>query len=60
MVFIDEAEAFLALTAGNHMLGHGEQFRISQRIPAPAPGQLTLDLVHRTAADAAPLDGAEI
>lgn len=49
----DEGEAFLALTAGNHMLGHGEQFRISQRIPAPAPGPLTLDLVHRTAADAA-------
>lgn len=48
----DEGEAFLALTGGRHMLGRGEQFRVSQRIPAPAPGPVTLRLVSRTASDA--------
>ena len=48
----DEAEAYVALTGGNHMLGRGEQFRLSQRIPAPAPGVVKLTLVSRTAADA--------
>ena len=48
----DEAEAFLALTAGKHMLGRGEQFRVSQRIVAPAPGPVTITLVSRTAAEA--------
>lgn len=47
----DEAEAFLALTGGKHLLGRGEQFRLSQRIAAPAPGPVTVTLVHRTAAD---------
>lgn len=48
----DEGEAFLALTAGQHLLGHGEQFRISQRIAAPAPGPVTITLASRTAGDA--------
>lgn len=48
----DEAEAYLALTSGKHLLGHGEQFRVSQRIAPPAPGPLTLTLTARTAADA--------
>lgn len=48
----DPAESYLALAAGKHMLGRGEQFRISQRIPAPAPGPVDITLVHRTAADA--------
>ncbi|MEO6280403.1 hypothetical protein [Roseateles sp.] len=47
----DEAEAFLALTGGRHLLGRGEQFRLSQRIVAPAHGPVTLTLVHRVAAD---------
>lgn len=46
------AERYLALSAGQHLLGHGEVFRISQRIDAPAPGPLTLRLVSRTAANA--------
>ncbi|HEY0957303.1 MAG TPA: hypothetical protein VGE36_21300 [Roseateles sp.] len=48
----DESEAFLALTAGKHILGRGEQFRVSQRIAAPAPGPVTVTLVSRTAQDA--------
>jgi hypothetical protein len=48
----DEDEAYLALTSGKHLLGRGEQFRVSQRISAPAPGPLTLTLRARTAADA--------
>lgn len=47
----DEAEAFLALTGGKHILGHGEQFRLSQRIMAPAPGPVTVTLVSRTAGE---------
>jgi len=46
------SERYLALSAGQHLLGHGEVFRISQRIDAPAPGPLTLRLVSRTAANA--------
>jgi hypothetical protein len=48
----DEAEAFLALTGGKHVLGRGEQFRVSQRITSPAPGPVTVTLTSRTAADA--------
>lgn len=48
----DEGEAFLALTSGKHLLGRGEQFRVSQRIMAPAPGPITVTLVSRTASDA--------
>lgn len=48
----DEGEAYLALTAGKHMLGRGELFRISQRIDAPAPGPVRVTLVSRTASDA--------
>jgi hypothetical protein len=48
----DPAESYLALAAGKHELGRGEQFRISQRIPAPAPGPVAITLVHRTASDA--------
>lgn len=48
----DDAESYLALAAGKHLLGHGEQFRISQRIAAPAPGQATIQVTSRTAADA--------
>ncbi|MBI3347757.1 MAG: hypothetical protein HY020_11180 [Burkholderiales bacterium] len=48
----DESEAFLALTSGKHILGRGEQFRVSQRIPAPAPGPVAITLVARTASDA--------
>jgi len=44
----DEAEAFLALTGGKHMLGRGEQFRLSQRIVTPAPGPVTITLLSRT------------
>lgn len=44
----DETEAFLALTGGHHMLGRGEQFRLSQRIATPAPGPVTVTLVART------------
>jgi hypothetical protein len=47
----DEAEAFLALTGGKHILGHGEQFRLSQRIVVPAPGPVTVTLVSRTAGE---------
>lgn len=48
----DEHESYLALAAGKHQLGRGEQFRVSQRIAAPAPGLVTVHLVSRTAADA--------
>lgn len=48
----DEAEAYLALAAGKHQLGRGEQFRVSQRIAAPTPGLVTVNLTSRTAADA--------
>lgn len=48
----DPTESYLALAAGKHVLGRGEQFRISQRIGAPAPGPVSLTLVHRTSADA--------
>lgn len=48
----DEGEAYLALTSGKHLLGRGEQFRVSQRIAAPAPGPVTLTLKARTAEDA--------
>ncbi|MBL8278452.1 MAG: hypothetical protein JNL93_17275 [Pelomonas sp.] len=48
----DEAESFLAMAAGKHLLGRGEQFRVSQRIAPPAPGPVTITLVHRTAAEA--------
>lgn len=50
---IEGDEAFLALTAGQHILGHGEQFRVSQRIAQPVPGPLTITLLARTAKDAA-------
>lgn len=48
----DETESFLALAAGKHVLGRGEQFRVSQRISPPAPGPVTVTLVHRTGTDA--------
>lgn len=48
----DERESFLALTSGKHMLGRGEQFRVSQRIDAPAPGPVTVTVVSRTANEA--------
>ncbi|HEY8877879.1 MAG TPA: hypothetical protein VIN03_09970 [Roseateles sp.] len=48
----DPTESYLALTAGRHILGYGEQFRVSQRIPAPTPGQISIELVSRTATDA--------
>ncbi|MFG6430807.1 hypothetical protein [Roseateles sp. LYH14W] len=48
----DERESFLALTSGKHMQGRGEQFRVSQRIDAPAPGPVTVTVVSRTANDA--------
>ncbi|RZL36431.1 MAG: hypothetical protein EOP35_10995 [Rubrivivax sp.] len=48
----DESESFLALTGGKHMLGRGEQFRVSQRIAAPAPGPVTVTVVSRTASEA--------
>jgi hypothetical protein len=44
-------ESFLAMTAGQHLLGYGEKFRISQRIAAPAPGPVTLTVVARAAAE---------
>ncbi len=49
----DGPEAYLAMAAGNHMLGYGELFRVSQRMAPPAPGMVTLEVVARTAADAA-------
>lgn len=48
----DPTESYLALAAGKHVLGRGEQFRVSQRISTPAPGPVAITLVHRTAADA--------
>lgn len=48
----DPTESYLALAAGKHVLGRGEQLRISQRIAAPAPGPLTVQVVQRTVADA--------
>ena len=48
----DKTETYLALAAGKHLLGGGEQFRISQRISAPTPGPAILQVVSRTAADA--------
>lgn len=48
----DDGESFLALAAGKHVLGRGEQFRVSQRISPPAPGPVTITLVQRTGADA--------
>ncbi|WP_457350540.1 hypothetical protein [Roseateles sp. P5_D6] len=48
----DPTESYLALAAGKHALGRGEQFRVSQRITAPAAGPVAITLVHRTAADA--------
>lgn len=48
----DEGEAYLAMAAGKHVLGRGEQFRVSQRIHAPAPGPVTITLVSRTMGDA--------
>ena len=48
----DEGEVYLALTAGNHMLGRGELFRVSQRISAPSPGTVKVRLHSRTAAEA--------
>lgn len=48
----DDAESYLALAAGKHLLGHGEQLRISQRIAAPVPGPVTIQVTSRTAADA--------
>lgn len=48
----DPTEFYLALAAGKHVLGGGEQLHVSQRIPAPAPGPVTLQLVSRTAAEA--------
>ncbi|MBA4218752.1 MAG: hypothetical protein C0460_15630 [Methylibium sp.] len=49
----DGNESYLAMAAGKHQLGRGEQFRISQRIPAPAVGPVKIELLSRTAADAA-------
>ena len=34
----------LVLTGGKHTLGHGELFRVAQRIPVPAPGPVRLTL----------------
>jgi len=34
----------LVLTGGKHQLGHGELFRVAQRVPVPAPGPLRLTL----------------
>lgn len=48
----DEGEAFLALTAGKHILGHGELFRVSQRISPPTPGPMTLRVTYRSATEA--------
>ncbi|RZJ09872.1 MAG: hypothetical protein EOP39_10280 [Rubrivivax sp.] len=48
----DEAEAFLALTSGKHILGRGELFRVSQRIATPAPGPAAIKLVSRTSREA--------
>jgi hypothetical protein len=48
----DEGEAFLALSSGKHQLGYGEQFRVSQRIAAPAPGAVQIKLTARTASEA--------
>ncbi|NCT82743.1 MAG: hypothetical protein GXC94_06340 [Comamonadaceae bacterium] len=44
---------YLALTAGQHTQSYGGLFRVSQRIAAPAPGMLSLQLSSRTAADVA-------
>lgn len=51
-VLDDGLEAYLALASGMRALGSGEQFRINQRIPAPAPGMLSVSLLSRTTADA--------
>jgi hypothetical protein len=48
----DPTESYLALAAGKHVLGRGEQLRISQRIDAPAPGIVKVNVVQRTSADA--------
>jgi len=48
----NEGESFLALTGGKHIMGGGQQFRISQRIPTPAPGPVTLTIVTRTTSTA--------
>lgn len=48
----DPTESYLAMAAGKHVLGRGEQFRISQRIAAPVPGPVSIELVARTAIDA--------
>lgn len=47
----DGGDTYLALTAGKHVLGHGEVFRVSQRISAPAPGPATVRVTYRTAAE---------
>ncbi|WP_273596092.1 hypothetical protein [Roseateles koreensis] len=39
----EEAQSYLALSAGQHMLGHGEMFRVWQRI-APPQGNVQLML----------------
>jgi len=48
----DEGESFLALTGGKHMLGRGEQFRVSQRIATPTPGPVILTIVTRATSPA--------
>ena len=45
-------ESYLALTGGKHMLGGGAHLRVSQRIAAPVPGKLQLEVLARTAVDA--------
>ncbi|OWR04698.1 hypothetical protein CDO81_08970 [Roseateles puraquae] len=47
----DDGDTYLALTAGKHLLGHGEVFRVSQRISAPAPGPATVRVTYRTATE---------
>lgn len=40
----------LVLTGGKHTLGHGEIFRVAQRIAVPARGRLVLDMAVRAPA----------
>ena len=40
----------LVLTGGKHLLGHGELFRVAQRIAVPARGPLVLDMAIRAPA----------
>ena len=44
----EDDNAYLALIAGNHVMGWGEILRISQRIDVPAPGPVEVRLMART------------